>query len=170
VTRKKQIALTAATVALGLAAVTALWLSQGAAPPTDESDSPSPTAKSHQPAPPEEPNDPRMMAQFREAYRDSLAGNAPPGMLELMDGPNAATRPGELPPLTDPFVSPAKYNPSASSADLPPLPPELARRPELLPPPDESPTTGAMPKEGPASDLPPLPPLPMGKAPMPPSK
>ena len=153
-TRKTQIALTAAGV-FALAAVAAFWLTPGVPRPADDNVSPPHAAPpSAAPGPPA-PVDPQALAEVREAYRQTLAENAPPGMLELMRG--SAESADSLPPPTDPFATPARLRPAATG-DLPPLPPELASRPELLPRPDESPGAGKA-KDGPAADLPPLPPV-----------
>ncbi len=155
-TRKTRLMLSAAAALVGLVVATAVWLTRGESPPPDDPDTQA-HATSPRPAPSEEPTDPHVAAQIRKAYQDSLAETAPPGMVELMQGPGTAPQgPNELPPLRDPFVTPARYSPSPSG-DLPPLPPELAARPELLPPPDESPATN---KAAPPGELPPLPPLP----------
>jgi hypothetical protein len=155
-TRKTQVVLTAAAVLVAFAVVIGLWLTRDGTAPADDTPSRAHAAPpSANPESPPAPLDPQALAEVREAYRKSLAESAPPGMLELMQGPG---QPADgLPPLADPFVTPAQFNP-APAADLPPLPPELASRPELLPPPDESPAAGKA-KEGPASDLPPLPPV-----------
>jgi hypothetical protein len=157
VTRKKQVVWTVAAATLGLAAVTALWLSRDADAPADESEAPTHATRSTE-HPADVPTDPQALAEIRQAYQSSLAQNAPPGMLELMDGSRAG-KADELPPLPDPFLTPARYSPPGSAVELPPLPPDLAARPELLPPPDESPVVGQRPKADPLSGLPPLPPL-----------
>jgi hypothetical protein len=156
VTRKTQFGMSVAAAVIGLAVVTALWLTRPNTPPPDDAAPPTTPPAASDPTSPEEMQDPRVLAQVRQAYQQQLAQGAPPGMIELMEGGGPAA--GELPPLPDPFVVPAGYRPeSAPAADLPPLPPDLATQPELLPPPDESPA----PKAGSAADeLPPLPPNP----------
>jgi hypothetical protein len=160
VTRKTRFLVPAAAALLGLAVVAALWWHHGStatdtpAPPPETTPSPSAQA-----APADQPPDPQMLGQIREAYQKSLAEDAPPGMVELMQGPSAG-QPGDLPPLPDPFVVPAgaKGN-SAPSADLPPLPPPESGKPKPLPSIDSVPAADKAPKEGPAPDLPPLPPV-----------
>jgi len=167
-TRKTQVVVTAAAALTGLAVLTALWLTHGSNPPVD--DTPSQPPRTHTATPDsskDAPVDPSVMAEVREAYRKSLNEGAPPGMLELMGGSGSGkSASNDLPPLPmpDPNVTPVKYS-SGPSPDLPPLPSEEATRPELLPPPVESPALGKKSPEAPASDLPPLPPLPSVKAP-----
>jgi hypothetical protein len=149
--------MTVAAALLGLAVVMMLWLTRGIVPSSNDLEWPPPHPTTA-PAPSEEPQDPRVLAQIREAYQRQLAETAPPGMIELMQGGGRPAA-GELPPLPDPFVVPAGYRPdTAPAADLPPLPADLAARPELLPPPDESPAAGSVLKAASAADdLPPLP-------------
>jgi len=179
VTRKTQIVLTVAGALVGLAVVTALWLTRGGPPPDDPAPSvqATPAPATAHPAPKEEPPDPHVLAEIREAYQQSLAENGPPEMVELMQGPGAG-KPKELPPLPDAAVTPAQYNPGPSPdlPPLPPLPPSPTARPEAPPPlPDVPPAAGKMPKESPPKEpptpLPELPPAPKSggsAAPMPP--
>jgi hypothetical protein len=167
VTRKTQLGVTAAGATIGLALLTALWVAHDPAAPPDETPSHarSNESPSTHPSSASEPVDPQALAEVREAFQGVLAGDSPPGMVEMMRGPRRGQTgaPAELPPLPDPLVMPAGYSPpSSSSADLPPLPPlpgESSAKPELLPPPQETPAAEKSPKEGAApSDLPPLPP------------
>jgi hypothetical protein len=157
---RKALVVTAAAVLVALAAVTAFWLTHGdKAPPDDSAAQADTTPPSHPTpsSPTEEPTDPRVLGEIRKAYQESLAEGAPPGMLELMHGPQPGAN--ELPPLPDPFLVPAGHAESgSSSAELPPLPPDVTSGAKPLPPPP--PPTGAekMPKEGASSELPPLPP------------
>jgi hypothetical protein len=159
-TRKTRVGLAVAAVLFVISAVTAFWLTGGGDKPAD--DTPSQAHTTPPPPAPPGPIDPQALAEVREAYQKSLAENAPPGMLELMQGSGHPA--GDLPPLTDPFVTPARFQPD-TPGDLPPLPPELAARPELLPPPTEVPAAGKVTKEDQPGDLPPLPPLPPVKNP-----
>jgi hypothetical protein len=153
--RRTQIVLTS-VVLFALAAGVGFWMVPGIPAPADSSPSQThPAPPSATPEPPA-PMDPQALAEVREAYRKSLAQNAPPGMIELMQARDLP--PDSLSPPTDPFVTPARFNPSPAT-DLPPLPAELASRPEPLPPPAESSAAGKKEKEGPADDLPPLPPV-----------
>jgi hypothetical protein len=157
-TRKSQLVVSAAAALVGLGVVTALWLTHET-PPQDDPPAQADSTPSSGSAK-DRPADPHAMSEIRQAYQDSLAGSAPPGMVELMQGPGAGKPAGDLPPLPDPFVVPAGHRPesSGSSSDLPPLPPlppDVAAKSKPLPPPAEE---KKAPKEGPASDLPPLPP------------
>src|SRR5438552_3584519 len=108
-TRKTKVQLAAAGVVFALVAVTTFWLTGHSRTPAD--DAPSQAHTTPPSAPPESPApiDQQGLAEVREAYRKSLAENAPPGMLELMQGPG---QPADgLPPLADPFVTPARFNP-----------------------------------------------------------
>jgi hypothetical protein len=160
VTRKTRFLVSAAAALLGLAVVTALWWHYGSTPADNPAPQPEATpSPSAQAAPTDQPTDPQMLGQIREAYQKSLAEGAPPGMIELMQGPGAG-QPGDLPALPDPFVVPAgAKGDSAPSADLPPLPPTESGKPKPLPPIDPAPPAEKAPKEGPAPDLPPLPPV-----------
>jgi hypothetical protein len=160
VTLKTKFLVPAAAALLGLAVVTALWLRHGS-----EADNPTPQPEptppvSAQSKPADAPTDPEVMGQIREAYQKSLAENAPPGMIELMQGPGAAP-PGDLPPIPDPFLIPAGHQDTAgpSSGELPPLPSGAGGKPKPLPPIDAAPVPDKKPKEGPSPDLPPLPPV-----------
>jgi hypothetical protein len=163
VTRKTQFIVSTAAALLGLAVVAVLWLHHGHDTASDKPASPPETAQSEAAgaAPNNEPVDPQVMSQVREAYQKSLAEGAPPGMIELMQGPGNS-QPGDLPPLpADPLVIPAGHHESSgSSADLPPLPPNPTGKPKPLPQLDATPTGEKTPKEAPSPDLPPLPPLP----------
>jgi hypothetical protein len=156
VTRKTQILVPSAAALLGLAVVAALWLRHAQEPaPTDPEPAAAPSAKAK---PADVPTDPQMVSEIRDAYQSSLAENAPPGMIELMQGKGAG-QPGEPPPLADPFVVPAGHTGDAgASGDLPPLPTAGGGTPKPLPPLDK-PAAGKAPKEGPSPDLPPLPPV-----------
>jgi hypothetical protein len=153
-TRKTKIRLAAAGVVFALAAVCTFWLTGHSNPPAD--DSPSQAHTTPPPATPEPaagPMDAQSLAAVREAYQKVLAEGGSPGTLELTQGPGRSG---------DGSVIPARFD-AGPVGDLPPLPPELASRPELLPPPDESPAA-AKGKESPPGDLPPLPPpLPVKK-------
>jgi hypothetical protein len=152
VTRKKQLVLGAAAVAVGAAVSAFMWLNREK-PPADD---PAPEAHSTPAAQsnPKDSTDPRLMGQVREAYQQSLGENAPPGMVELMEGRSGS---GTLPPLPDPFVTPAGHHAgSGSSVELPPLPSDLERKSKPLP----APAAGKKPKEEPDVSLPPLPPPP----------
>jgi hypothetical protein len=156
VTRKTQLGLAAAGVLIGLGLAIVLWLTRGTDAPPDNSPPPAQTAPTAAATPDDGQADPAVISQIRAAYQKSLADSAPPGMVDLMQGTGEPGA-GDLPPLPDPFVVPARYNPEpVSPGDLPPLPPDLAAKPELLPSPDESPAAGKA--EKPADDLPPLPP------------
>jgi hypothetical protein len=166
--RRTQIVLTA-VVLFALAAGAGFWMVPGIPTPADNSPSQARAAPPSAIPEPPVPMDPQALAEVREAYEKALGDSAPPRMLELMHGPNNGhqiVRPGGFAsgegsdplPMSDPFVTPARFNPSPAT-DLPPLPPELASRPELLPPPAESSAAGKKEKEGPADDLPPLPPV-----------
>jgi hypothetical protein len=158
-TRKSQLVVSAAAALVGLGVVAALWLTHET-PPQDDPPAQDSSASSSGSAK-DKPADPHALSEIRQAYQDSLAGSAPPGMVELMQGPGAGKpAAGDLPPLPDPFVVPAGHRPesSGSSGDLPPLPPlppDVAAKSKPLPPPAEE---KKAPKEAPASDLPPLPP------------
>jgi hypothetical protein len=157
-TRKTRFFVPAAAALLGLAVVTALWWHHGST--ATDNPAPQPEASpSAQVAPSDQPPDPQVMGQIRDAYQKSLAENAPPGMIELMQGQGGQA--GDLPPLADPFVVPAGHQGDAgpSSGDLPPLPAAEAGKPKPLPPLDPAPAADKAPKEGPAPDLPPLPPV-----------
>jgi hypothetical protein len=150
VTRKTQLGLTAAAVLLGLAVTAGWWLMHGhATPPADP-----PQVQA-----PDGPPDPHRLGLVREAYQQDLKENGPPGMVEMMQG-NGGAPAADLPPLPDPFVIPAGYQPSApsSSADLPPLPPLPPEKPQPPAPEKSSAPDKPMAPGGP-SDLPPLPPL-----------
>jgi hypothetical protein len=139
VTRKTQILLVTAAALVGLAGATALWLTHD--------DGASQTQNTPAPAQPDGPPDPQALSEVRKAYQDELAKDAPPGMIELMQGPDKGqTKPGELPPLPDPFVVPAGHQSGGSSGELPPLDPVPAAKPAA--------------KEARPPNLPPLPPLP----------
>ena len=165
--RKTQVGLAVAAVVFVVSAVTAFWLTGSGDKPAD--DTPSQTHTTSTPPAPPGPIDPQALAEVREAYQKSLAENAPPGMLELMQGSGGhqpirspgffdSSEGSNLPPVTDPFVTPARFQPD-TPGDLPPLPPELAARPELLPPPTEVPSAEKVAKEGQPNDLPPLRPV-----------
>jgi len=133
-----------------------LWMNREK-PPTDE---PAPQAQSGQPAKSSSSTpssmDPHVAGQIRDAYQKNLADNAPPGMIDLMQGgKGSSTRTDGLPPLPDPFVVPAGHQTSSGSGslpDLPPLPGETGSK--------SKPTTTEKPaKETAPKDLPPLPPL-----------
>lgn len=154
-TRKTQFLVSASAALLGLAVVAVLWLRHGAAdnptPPPD----PAPAVTAQSPSP-ETPPDPEVMGQIRDAYQKSLAENAPPGMIELMQGQKTG-QPSDLPPIPDPFVVPAGHQTDGSTpAELPPLPSDTKGKPKPLPPINAAPVA---PKEGPSPDLPPLPPV-----------
>lgn len=157
-TRKTQFGLTAAAALLGLGLVTTLWLTHGKDAPPD--DTPprahtTPAAGASDAAPNEDPTDPQVLALTRAAYQQHLADGAPPGMVELMQGPGAG-QPGapDLPPLPDPFVAPARYDPEpVSPGGLPPLPADWQRPLWLTPWAWPAPKSAGAP-----ADLPPLPP------------
>jgi hypothetical protein len=153
VTRDTKVRLAIGAAVFAVAAVCMFWLTGRSQPA--KKDTPSQANAAPPAAEPPAPIDPHVLAEVGHAYRKSLAESAPPGMLDLMQGKG---QPGadELPPLPDPFVTRARFDPDPVG-DLPPLPPDLTSRPELLPPPDVSPAAGKD-KEEPASDLPPLPP------------
>jgi hypothetical protein len=157
VTRKTQFLVSAAAL-LGVAAVAVLWLRHGTTDTPAPQPDPTPAASAQSPSG-DTPPDPQVMGQIREAYQKSLAENAPPGMVELMQGPDAG-KPGDLPPIPDPFVVQAgsKGDSGPASGELPPLPPGADGKPKPLPPIDALPVGGKAPKEGPSPDLPPLPP------------
>jgi hypothetical protein len=155
VTTKTRYLVPAAAALLGLAVATALWLYHGAAAPGDGPPPDAAPPVSAQAAPAEQPTDPQVLGQIREAYQKSLAENAPPGMIELMQG--SGSQPGDLPPLPDPFVVPAGHQ-GGPTGDLPPLPPSADGTPKPLPPLDAAPVARPAQKEGPSPDLPPLPP------------
>ncbi len=131
-TRKMLVVLTVALVLAGLAVVIPLWLMRNSAPPPADATTAVPSEPTSSSQQPPAPLDPQALAEVREAYQKVMAEGAPPGLAELLQG-------------RDTHVTQVRYD-EESSGDLPPLPPELASRPELLPPPDES------------TDLPPLPP------------
>ena len=157
-TRDTKVRLAVGVAVFAVAAVCMFWLTGRSEPA--KKDAPSRANAAPPAAEPPAPIDPQVLAQVGQSYRKSLAESAPPGMLDLTQG-KGQPKPDELPPLRDPFVTPARFNPDPVG-DLPPLPPELASRPELLPPPKEVPAAGQD-KEKPADDLPPLPPLPPKK-------
>jgi hypothetical protein len=157
-TRKTQILVSATAALLGLAVVAVLWLRHGSADNSPPQHEPAPAVSAQSPSA-ETPPDPEVMGQIREAYQKSLAENAPPGMIELMQGPNAS-KPNDLPPIPDPFVVPASgTGDGSSSGELPPLPSSTNGKPKPLPPIDAVPVEKKAPKEGASPDLPPLPPL-----------
>jgi hypothetical protein len=150
VTRKTQILLGAAAL-VGLAAAAAFWLTRDNGPAPDDAHAQTPPT-----APKDGPPDPRTLSEVRHAVQENLTEGAPPGMVELMHGPEKdqpKPKPGELPPLGDPFVVPAGHQSSGPPADLPPLPPLPSVDPA---PPAKKPAA----KEEAPADLPPLPPLP----------
>jgi hypothetical protein len=132
VTRKTQVVLTVAVVLTGLAVVIPLWLTRHSAPPVADATGGTHSDSMPSAQQPPAPLDPQALADVREAYQKVMAEGAPPGLAELLQG-------------RDTHVTQVRYD-EQPPGDLPPLPAELASRPELLPPPDES------------SDLPPLPP------------
>jgi hypothetical protein len=134
-TRKTQAVLTAAVVLTGLAVGIPLWLTRDTPSPVAEAP-PAHTDSTPSGQPPA-PLDPQALAEVREAYQQVIAEGAPPGMADWLQG-------------RDRQVTPVRYNPEPDP-NLPPLPPDLAARPELLPPPEES-------SAGPPAELPPLPP------------
>jgi hypothetical protein len=132
VTRKTQVVLSVAVVVTGLAVVIPLWLTRNSAPPIADATTGTHSDSTPSAQQPPAPLDAQALVEVREAYQQVMAEGGPPGLAELLQG-------------RDTHVTQVRYD-EEPPRDLPPLPPELASRPELLPPPDES------------TDLPPLPP------------
>jgi len=159
--RKKQLILGAAFVAAGVAVSVLLWMHREK-PPTDDPASQTQTAP---PANSAEPGkmDPAVAGQIRDAYQKNLSDNAPPGMIDLMNGGGS-----NLPPLPhDPFVVPVGHQAPVDSgpvADLPPLPAESkSKAPVVVPTTNPEALKDVPPLPAPGkSDVPsaPLPPIP----------
>jgi hypothetical protein len=129
--RKKQLILGAAFVAAGVAVSVLLWMHREK-PPTDDPAAQTlttPSTKSDEPG----KMDPAVAGQIRDAYQKNLSDNAPPGMVDPMNGGGS-----NLPPLPhDPFVVPVGHQVPVDSGpvvDLPPLPTETkSKSPVVVP-------------------------------------
>jgi len=153
-TRKTQLIVGGAIVAAAVAVSAYLWMNREK-PPTEDAAAQTqtaPPAKSTEPA----KMDPAVAGQIRDAYQKNLSDNAPPGMIDLMQGRNGSSSGSNLPPLPDPFVVPAGHQVPVSSEPVPNLPP-LPGGSSKPPVPVKAPHEEA-PKD---LHLPPLPPVPV---------
>jgi hypothetical protein len=123
-TRRNQLIVGGAIIAAAVAVSAYLWHNREQ-PVTDNPASQAQSAPSASSSSSNSTNmDPQIAGQIRDAYQKNLADNAPPGMLDLMQGDKKGSKSsdGSLPPLPDPVpvVIPAGHQSTA----LPPLPGE----------------------------------------------